>query len=187
MSGDDLPTPIDGGGDEATGGNEPTVPLPKITVDGRRSQIGRQIAVFAAVAAVALLAVVTAVAGTSGGDDDDDGAAELAEACSAHVVPLTEAIEGWDGIDEWAEAGGDPDLGSLSVLAIEDLATVDATSDLSVTAVALRRELDAGTSDPGAKARALRTALDETLDSLEAAAAPDGCQVNRFESAITRG
>lgn len=170
-----------------TGGNEPTLPLPKIQVGEKsESHLGRQIAVGAAVAAVALLAVVSAVLGTGGGDASAEEA--LAASCEAHIIPLAEAIEEWDGVSRWADEGGDdPDLATMTLTAIEDLATIDATADLAETALSLQRGLDDADDDLGAVGSAVLSALDATADSLAAAPAPGACQTSRLQAAVAIG
>lgn len=170
-----------------TGGNEPTIPLPKIQVDDKSgSHLGRQIAVGAAVAAVALLAVVSAVLGTGGSDASAEEA--LTNSCETHVVPLAEAIEEWDGVSMWAdEGGGDPDLAAMTLAAIEELATVDATADLAETALSLQLGLDDAGDDLVARGSAVLGALDATADSLAAVPAPGACQTSRLQAAVAMG
>ncbi|MEM9133509.1 MAG: hypothetical protein AAF962_16775 [Actinomycetota bacterium] len=170
-----------------TGGNEPTLPLPKIQVDDKSgSHLGRQIAVGAAVAAVALLAVVSAVLGTGGRGASAEEA--LTNACQTHVVPLAEAIEEWDGVGTWADdGGGEPDLATMTLAALEDLATIDATADLAETALSLQRGLDDAGDDMSARGSAVLGALDATADSLAAVPAPGACQTSRLQAAVAMG
>lgn len=170
-------------------GNEPTIPLPAISIDKPTSQLGRQIAVGAAVGAVALLAVVSAVLGTGRTDSAAEATdKELSASCEAHVLPLAEAIEDWNGVSMWAAAGGgEPDVGALTLVAIEDLATLEATSDLGVAALALQRGLDDAADDPDRRAEAVLEALGATASSLAAVPAPGACQTSRLQAAIALG
>ncbi|MEL7157289.1 MAG: hypothetical protein AAFN30_11885 [Actinomycetota bacterium] len=185
-----------GGGRRAEGepvadqsGNEPTIPLPAVRVDRPNSQLGRQIAVGAAVAAVALLAVVSAVLGTGGADSAAEASEkELSASCEAYLLPLAEAIEDWEGVGQWAAAGaGQPDLGTMTLAAVEDLATLEATSDLGVAALALQRGLADAADDPEGMATAVLDALEATASSLVAAPAPGACQTSRLQAAIAMG
>ncbi len=189
MSGEPWPRGGSDGRDEpdGMGGNEPTLPLPAIEVE-RPSQLGRQVAIVFAIGAVALLAIVSAVAGT-GGSGDDEATAEaaiLSELCATHLMPVTEAVEQWAGVENWADRPDEePDLGLMTAAALTELGAVEATAGLADEATDLEGRLDDATGVFD-RASAVRAALERTTEELDAAGASSGCETDRLEAALAR-
>lgn len=151
-----------------------------------------------AVAAVMLVALGF-VAVNGGGSDPDNlitGQTQstlLEQVCSAQLVQLTEALEAWQGVENWVlTANGEPNVGELILDSLNALAEIDEfKANATEVLTALEAELGIrGEPAPGGSAAfdkretAVRTALTELIEILRQADSGGVCALDRVEAAI---